>query len=326
VAVALSRWRKAVLNHALSKDGQGRSNASAWAWGISIGIHIVALCILAAVTLAKAVEDTSADMPQATIGQIKAISESSPITPKPKVKEAPILARTAKSGSKEWSIPVLPQQQRRQTVDAAQNLTALASKTGGRGLTALAMTTDAQNGRTEFFGNYSYDRKICFVVDCSGSMKGLFSQVVAQLRQTIDSLEPDQYFYIIFFGGDNLFEYGGGKMVRASPQAKTTAYNFAKSIKPAGRTDAIRAIRRAFEIKDSAGIKPAVIYFLTDGFELTGAEGQTFCKYVAKLRRNLAPQVKINTIGFWAQEADRPMLETIAAQSGGKCVFINSEK
>jgi hypothetical protein len=305
-----------------ARDGRNTSNVSAWAFGIAIGIHVVALCILASITLARPA-DYSADTPQAAIGQIKSLSETAAIMPKPKIKEPAMLAKTAGT-EKTWKLTALSQEYRTTIENKQSDLTALAARVTGQKPALTA--TDAQNGRIAFFGNYTYDRKVCFVVDCSGSMKGLFGQVVAQLHQTIDSLEPDQYFYVIFFGGDTLHEYGSGKMVRATAKAKAAAYKFALSIKPSGKTDALRAIKRAMEITDAGGNKPAVIYFLTDGFELSGKESQSFCKYVGRLRQKLAPKTKINTVGFWAQESDRPMLETMANESSGQCVFINKER
>jgi hypothetical protein len=308
------------LKYIASKDGRDRSDAAGWALGISIGAHIVALCILAAITLAHA-EDNSSAVPDKIIGQIKSLSEAAAIMPKPKIKEARLLAKETRT-EKSWKLTSLSQEYRTPISSDKKDLAALASRTRSEN---LQIKTAAPTGRIDFFGNCSYDRKVCFVVDCSGSMKGLFGQVVGQLRKAVDNLEPDQYFYVIFFGGDTLLEYGSGKMVRATPQTKAAACKFAASITPSGKTDALRAIKRAMEIRDSSGNRPSVIYFLTDGFELSGNQGQNFCKYVCKLRRNLAPKTRINTIGFWAQESDRPVLETIANESSGQCVFINNE-
>jgi hypothetical protein len=311
------------LRKLLTRDGEGDSNMRGWAIGIALGIHIVALCILAALTFARPAADNLTDSPQASIGQIKSLAEAAAITPKPKVIEAALVARP-QNIAKSWTLPTLSQEYRIPTGSEQPDLTALAAKTTADKTGLSAAQPRAR--RIEFFGNYSYDRKVCFVVDCSGSMSGLLGQVVRQLKKTIDSLEPDQHFCIIFFGGSTLHEFENGKMVRATPQNKEAAYKFAKSIKPSGKTDAMRAIKRAMEIADSRGNKPAVIYFLTDGFELDGAQGRQFCKKIAALRQKLSPNVKLNTIGFWSQQTDRPMLEVIANESGGQCVLISSER
>lgn len=303
----------------MSKDGQSGANASAWAFGIAIGIHIIILCILAGKTLYQASAENNTDqIPSATIGQIASLSETSAVSPKPKIVETPRLAKD-QGIARTWSIPTLAQEYRVSIDSDRTDLTPLASMSGDEKPVQAASAT--RPGRIEFFGNCTYDRKVCFVVDCSGSMKGLFGQVVRQLKQTIDALEPDQSFYIIFFGGNSLHEYGGGKMVRATPAAKDAAVKFAQSVKPSGTTDAMRAIKRAMEIKDASGNRPAVIYFLTDGFELDGAAGKNFCKKIDTLHKDIAPKTKINTIGFWTQKNDRAILEAIASNSGGQCVI-----
>jgi Mg-chelatase subunit ChlD len=307
------------LKYFASKDGQGGHNASAWAFGIAIGIHIVVLCILAGKTLSRAsAEDNAAEIPSATINHIASMSETPAIAPKPKIVETPRLAK-AQSGAKSWNLPSLSQQYRVSMDSDQADLTPLASTSGTE--KPMQAASALRPGRIEFFGNCTYDRKVCFVVDCSGSMIGLFGQVVRQLKQTIGSLEDDQYFYMIFYGGNSLHEYGGGKMVRATPAAKEAAVKFAQSVKPSGKTDAMRAIKRAMEIKDARGNKPAVIYFLTDGFELDGAAGKTFCKKIDALRQDMAQKTKINTVGIGVQKNDRPVLETIARNSGGQCVI-----
>lgn len=313
---------KALLDLVSSKDGRTGHNASAWAFGIAIGIHIVALCILAALTWAHT-QTASDDTPVASIGRIKAMEETSVIMPKPKIKEVKVVAKAVPS-EKTWQLPSLAQEIRTDIGGGNSNLSSLTSKSAAQSPSLLTAATITR-GRTEFFGTSSYERKLCFVVDSSGSMAGLLGQVVSQLKQTIDNLEADQYFSIIFFGGNTLIEFKNGKMVRATPESKAEAYKFAKSIRPAGKTDAIRAIKRALEIKDSSGNKAGVIYFLTDGFELDVNQSKLICKEVSQLRNNLAPKVKINTIGFWAQNSDRPVLETIANQSSGQCILINTE-
>jgi Mg-chelatase subunit ChlD len=153
-------------------------------------------------------------------------------------------------------------------------------------------------------------------------MRGILGGVRKKLAESIKSLQPDQYFYIIFFGGDRLLEFGDGRPVRATERAKSTAYDFIDSVRPAGQTNAMAALERAVQIRDDSGFSPSVIYFLTDGFELTTEDAQEFSQKVASLLKRFAPATRINTIGFWPQSDDRRMLETIARQSGGEFVFV----
>ncbi len=153
-------------------------------------------------------------------------------------------------------------------------------------------------------------------------MRGTFVQVQKKLKESIGNLQPDQYFYIIFFGGDSLFEFGNNSLLRATQKAKSSAYDFIDSIRPAGQTNALAALERAVQIRDGSGVGPSLVYFLTDGFELTTEDTQRFSQKIANLLARFAPRTRINTIGFWPQGDDRKMLEAIAKQSGGESVFI----
>ena len=178
-------------------------------------------------------------------------------------------------------------------------------------------------GGTAFFGSFTDQRKICYVVDCSGSMQGLFGQVRKQLKNSISALRPDQYFYIIFFQDGKLLESGNGRLVRATDRAKSAACSFADSVRPAGPTNAMDALERAMQIRDQAGQSPALIYFLTDGFDLELDDTSRFGLQLENMRKKLAPSAKINTIGFWTGPADGRILRTVADQSGGE--FVNIE-
>ncbi len=153
-------------------------------------------------------------------------------------------------------------------------------------------------------------------------MQGVFGRVRRKLKESIGNLQQDQYFYIIFFGGGKLFEFGNGRLLRATQKAKLAAYEFIDLIGPAGQTNALAALERAVQIRDSRARSPSVVYFLTDGFELTTEDKQRFSQKIANLLKRFAPTTRINTIGFWPQSSDRQLLKVIARQSGGEFVFI----
>jgi hypothetical protein len=254
--------------------------------------------------------------PTTKVNQIKKFMEAAPVIPKPKVKK-PAKSRltkktdrllpanrifgTAKPSSPDWPNPAKP--------STSQNVFSLSSSTN-------------LPHRIEFFGSFTDQRKICYIVDCSGSMQGVFGQVRKKLKDSIASLLPDQYFYIIFFSGNRLFEFGNGYLVRAAEETKSSAYDFIDLVQPAGQTNALAALKRAVQIRDDRGFSPSVVYFLTDGFELTTEDEHRFSQKIANLLARFAPTTRINTIGFWPQSDDRKMLETIARQSGGESVFI----
>jgi hypothetical protein len=284
-----------------------------WAWFLSIAIHLIALAIFAAVKFSKSPPHTSsADTPTVTIDQIKRLTQIPRIRPKPKVKKIPLdIDRTAQKTHMRLSLP--PQKLSPPLPPEPQF-----SKTPPPLL--LPNTTPAP-APTEFFGQPTYKRKICYVVDCSGSMHGSFSTVRTQLKNSIAKLLPDQFFYIIFFRGDQLLHSGSGKLIRATPKAKAAASDFIDNARPGGTTNAINALKHAMKITDHAARPPQLIYFLTDGFDLETASADQFCDQIRNLRKQLAPNVVINTIGIMTQPQDRRILQTLAEQTGGK--FIN---
>ncbi len=104
---------------------------------------------------------------------------------------------------------------------------------------------DVWSQGVEFFGQFTDVRKICYVVDCSGSMHGRLGLVKQQLKTSIASLQPDQFFYIIFFlQGDRLIESGDTYLIRATPHTKAKAYDFIDSVRPAGTTEPLNALNR----------------------------------------------------------------------------------
>jgi len=286
---------------------------------VSLAAHLVVLTAFGLVKFSQAQADTKQrPAPTAKVNQIKKLIEAAPVIPKPKVKKPakgrltkktnrllPVnrIFSTAKSGTQDWAYP--------------------AKSSAPQGAFSLSSSANLSH-RIEFFGSFTAtpNAKICYLVDCSGSMQGVFGQVRKKLKDSIASLQADQYFYIIFFGGDRLFEFGNGCLVRAAEQTKSSAYDFIDSVQPAGQTNALAALKRAVQIRDSRGFVPSTIYFLTDGFELTGENEQKFSQKTVNLLTGFAPTTKINTIGFWPQSNDRKMLKTIAEQSGGEAVFI----
>ncbi len=297
---------------------QSRRNTSVkrWAWGLSIVFHVLLLVTFAFIKFSAGPKNLShLATPVTSIKTITAITNLSPIVPKPKVNEIShkpdrIIANI---------IPPLPKMANpKPSLDlAAVDEIPLAE--------AIGSEASIEASAIEFFGQTTYCRKVCYVVDCSGSMQGMFSRVRDKLKRSVQNLQPDQYFYIIFFRGDRLVESGTGRLRRATPRAKISASKFIDSVRPAGKTNALNALIRAMRITDPAKRPPELIYFLTDGFDLeasqTNQKNAGFADELEKARRKYAPGTAINTIGFWTQTADINILKAIAKNSSG--TFIN---
>jgi hypothetical protein len=283
----------------------------------SVAFHLIVLTSFGAVKFSRLeAQEKQHPIPVAQVSQVKKFIQANPIIPKPKVKR-PATDQFTKSTNN-----ILPINQIFDTVrPTSQDKVTFARPHTNQSAFSLP-NSEVLSPRVEFFGSFTDQRKVCYLVDCSGSMQGVFGQVRKKLKESIQGLQPDQYFYIIFFGGDKLFEFGNGRLLRAAQKAKSAANDFIDSVQPAGQTNALEALERAVQIRDSRGVSPSIIYFLTDGFELTTEDIQRFPQKIASLLRRFAPTTRINTIGFWPGSSDRKMLETIATQTGGECIFI----
>ncbi len=303
------------------------SGVKFWAWTVSISAHLTALTVLGIVRFGPSkIEAGQLSAPAAGIERVSRFINSEPVIPKPKVvkSEPKIIASAAgqltgitrKLVSADSVFEAAkPTSQNPEDFSFSEGPSA--SKSG-----SLSANSEILPAKAEFFGSWTDRRKICYVVDCSGSMKGIYVRVRERLKESIKNLQPDQYFDIIFFGGDRLTEFGSGKFIRATEDIKSAACDFVDLMQPAGQTNAIAAMERAVRICGSRESGPSLIYFLTDGFELTTEGAYKFSQEITGLRKRFAPAAKINTIGFWPQSGDRNMLETIAGQSGGEFVLV----
>ena len=305
-----------------------------YALGVSVFAHIVGLSVFAAVKISQSPPVRLQTTTVVSISQAAKLADRQAVTPKPKVspvdskpfdysgalkadiiKGRPIVKADGK-GTQANTRPVFgspKEDYQRQTEEVKQSIQPEVSTAVGGGELA---------GNIEFFDSPAQGRRICYDVDCSGSMRGLWRRVQEELIDSIGKLQQDYYFCVIVFGGGSILESGGGKMVRATEQAKKEAYDFIAAVGPRGATNATTALERAITIKDRAGVGASAIYFLTDGFELSEQDGSRFAHKVATMHRSFAPKAQINTIGFWCNEQDGKVLETIAKESGGQFTFI----
>ena len=288
-----------------------------WAWGVSICLHLVVFCIFGVVRFSRASDQGQyCESPTARIERKGQLTQAALLIPKPRISKSPaVIARNRYAGIAEQSLPL--DRIFNPVRPILQDWQPPGSPNG-----ELLPVSGEFSGTIEFFGSDGRQRKVCYLVDCSGSMQGIFTQVRKKLKESIKALAPDQYFYIIFFGDGRLYEVGEGKMLRATENAKSAAVEFVDKMRPAGRTNAVAALERAVQIRDGKGRRASLAYFLTDGFELANEDAAAFGQRIEKLLEQFAPAMKINTIAFLPQADDRKMLESIAKKTGGKFVSI----
>jgi hypothetical protein len=287
---------------------------------ISIGIHLAVLLFLGVVEFS---DSNSQGVPQAAptakVERRKKVTEAALSIPKPKVKK-PSAAGFAKGP--DISLPMV--QGSGASEPGSNGVVSRSGLQAGQRLLPSRRAADL-SARITTFGSFAEDRRVCYLVDCSGSMRGLSGLVRERLTDSIQSLQPDQYFCVVCFGGDSLFEMDGGRLVRATTKAKSKAQDFINSMQPAGQTNALKALEKALQVRDGLGNGPSVVCVFTDGFELTTEDEQKFLQEVADLRKRFAPATRINTVGFCPQSADRRMLEAIARRSLGEFVLVEHD-
>lgn len=285
--------------------------AKIWAWIASISLHIIALAVFAASELSPAVTAYKQQQtPSVKVEQIKQAVQAQPKISKPKIKyiQSPNISHIEplEQGPKLTASPETVTPDYPDRLELPDNF----------------KTADA----TDFFSTNTNAKRICFVVDCSGSMKGLFGTVKKELTQVIQNLQQDQYFSIIFFGDDKLLMFENARLVRASNNAKAEAVSFIYSVEPKGKTNAAEAFKKLPIIRDSDSRHPSAVFFLTDGFELDRTDSNVFLKRVMNLLAINLPETIVNTFGFWPDENDCALLSQIAEQTGGSFTRIGEKE
>jgi hypothetical protein len=305
-------------------QGAGKKQRSVkfYALAVSVFVHVVALSVFAAVKLSQTPAAPLQSTAVVSINQARQLAQQPMVTPKPKVaapdyKANPIIRKLdSRFRGNDIKLPdtqSLPQLSQPASVQNQEII---------KPQTEQSANIEQAVAQVEFFDNTAQGRRICYVVDCSGSMQGLWGRVKTELVESIGQLQQDQYFCIIVFGAGSILETNGGKMARATDKTKNETYNFINSLNPAGSTNAIAALQQAVKVRDASGQPPNVIFFLTDGFELSEQDGFRFAHQVITMMRSFAPKTQINTIGLWPGQTDKRTLETIAHRSGGRFTLI----
>ncbi len=281
---------------------------------VSLILHLLLMLAFTMMQFSKyAFLSSSKDSPEARVLTLEAIEQAGIIVPKPSVKDRGYGGNGGLYVNREGlGISHGGQFGAGRETNAA----GLATVNPAGDIFSRIADKDAgtKSNTVSFFGNVASSRKVCFVVDCSGSMLGFFGQVRDNLNASINGLSQDNFYGIIVFRGQEVLELQPGMLVRASDEAKSRGVEFINGIgSPMGKPDALGAVQKAIQYKDSIGDSPGVVYFLTDGFDY-----DDFAQQVELYRKEYAPVVKIHTIGFMVNNKDADMLRQVAAASGGR--------
>jgi Mg-chelatase subunit ChlD len=279
-----------------------------WALIFSVAAHSVTLAVFTGVKLSGRTEAKVTPKPVISLQMIERVVAER--TPKPKPRIEPIVEPAVESESQLAPLVAEPKPPADAPMEAPQVAEPVAQ-------------TQPQPDEVEFFGQKSMVRRVCYVVDCSGSMYGRMYQVKDQLKQSILNLNSRQSFSVVFFMEGQTVLTSGGTLAPATAGAKSTALELIELVRPSGSTDAEHALEQAMQLKDVFGNGAEAVYFLTDGFDLDSENSRLFSEKVNRLRNAHACDAVLHTIGFDAQPRDRQMLRRLAQNTGGAFININ---
>jgi len=212
----------------------------------------------------------------------------------------------------------------------------------------------------QFYGIPTRSKRICFVIDISGSMKKEVEQIrrvvitgrpateqpvegktrleVAknELKRAISNMSPKREFNIIFF--NHAAKVWRETMTKANPTGKREARKDVEAVVASGTTYTLGALREAFRIagafrapgdrkKDEPGID--TIFVLSDGGptdnkieEPKPMDPELILDSVREWNRDIG--VVIHTIAVDTEEVGTYFLKQLATQNGG--VFVERKK
>ena len=179
-----------------------------------------------------------------------------------------------------------------------------------------------QTGNTtvRVFGQEGTGSKFMYVFDHSGSMDGTpLRAAKRELIQSLDSLDDLHQFNIIFFNHSMLTwqpPERGRRLLFATEQNKQNATQFVNGIMAVGGTSPLEPLLEAI------AYRPDVIFFLTDGEDLTPAQVHE----IGRANSRFGQGVQINVIEFggggFADRASR-LLQQLAEQNHGQHGYVN---
>lgn len=281
------------------------------ALGVSVAIHLAALMVLGAIHFGRQTDGPAqAVSPDISVHLIERVLQQPP-APRPKPKVTPPVAPTvAPAIEPRPAAPKPPAPKPEPVEDPAPS---------------FPPTADSHPADTVFFsGTTVTAKRVCYVVDGSGSMFGLMYLVREQLRESILKLSAEQAFNVVFFmDNGRLLQAFDGTLETASPAAKAAALNLLGQIRPAGQTVAEPALEMAMRMHDKSGQRAEVLYFVTDGFDLMDDDEGAFMRRIEALRKAIAPTTVVHTIGIYPASRDSTVLARLAQVCGGHYLEVN---
>ena len=211
---------------------------------------------------------------------------------------------------------------------------------GGSPIDGMGETGNASStifGRPSGPSGGDVDR-IVFLVDASGSLIADLPFVVKELKRSIQTLDDQQHFQVIFYRGSEAGQpivripLGSG-LIRATDANKKAAIRWLSddsAYAPGGRAEPIAAIQAAFSMN------PELIFLLSDNIDGSGiyeSNQRTLLDAVARMNAPRPGDADRHAMICTIQFIDKPMLygndtqgtlEKMALDNGGEFRFIRA--
>ena len=172
-------------------------------------------------------------------------------------------------------------------------------------------------------------KKICFIVDHSGSMVIAFEYVRKELLKAIKHLSPAQSFHIIFFADSQPMPLPNGHLRRATVDNRKQSAHFVSQVKTGtfrGLNEQpwqglAKAVELAIMPNDNSIAKPDLIYILTDG----EFNHEKLSQSISEVQRKLLNKVAINVISCGNVVHNRS-LSKLANNNQGRFHFVTIQE
>jgi hypothetical protein len=294
---------------------------------VSVLVHI-ALAVAFLVTVPNfAPSSPIPQIPKATIEIPIELSQAEPLVME---NEPPAtdLDTTAAIPEAVRLMPQVPQGQTPVSTSPSPVIAAWGAAPGGGQVSAGPKVTVASSYAGSFCGVAGVAERVCFVVDCSGSMIMAFDYVRQELKRAIGKLSPGQYFQVIFFADGSPMEMAAGVLTRANAPKRNKALAFVEQAKLVNvpNSDAAwqavaSALEMAFKAKTFDGRPAKLIYLFTDGQFDHDKISQT----LQRLQSQSREPVTVNVIACGAV-LNKDFLRSLAHQYRGEFRFISDEE
>ncbi len=171
----------------------------------------------------------------------------------------------------------------------------------------------ARAGTPSYYGMAIQARRMVFVIDISGSMKGpRITSAKRELTSAIDGLPAEASFNIVAFNHEVLVWQRN--LMPATAAAKQTAKQFVYLLRAGSDTAAYDALEAAFRFDAEA------VYFLSDGEPNAGKIAAPQAILAAVAEANFTRRISIYTIGIAPGPPGGPLdsfMKSLAEQNYG---------